>query len=227
MSMSVQKTPRADLKRQYPVVLQVGTLLALGVVLAAFTTPYRAANSFEVIENPVERVPLEDIEITRHELPPPPPPKPPPPVEVPNTDVEDPDLDIEVIFDPAETPPLPSRTPAPATDPEPVSDEVVDFLPIEDQPQLLPSEAEAMAALQSCIRYPEMARRVGIEGRVFVQFVVDKRGNVTQPKVVRGIGGGADEEALRCVQTLRFSPGMQRGRPVKVQFSLPVTFRLR
>ncbi|MEM8599517.1 MAG: energy transducer TonB [Bacteroidota bacterium] len=227
MSMSVQKTPRADLKRQYPVVLQVGTLLALGVVLAAFTTPYRAANSFEVIENPIERVALEDIEITRHELPTPPPPRPPAPVEVLDTDIEDPELELEFVLDLSETPPLPSRPPTPATDPEPVSNEVVDFLPLEDQPKLLPSETEALAALQSCIRYPTMAKEAGIQGSVYVQFVVDQRGNVVDPVVARGIGGGADEEAVRCVRELRFRPGMQRGRPVKVQFTLPVTFRLR
>ncbi|MEM1044479.1 MAG: energy transducer TonB [Bacteroidota bacterium] len=225
--MSVRKTPRADLKRHYPVVLQVGALLALGVVLAAFTTPYRAANSFEVLDSPIERVELEDIEITRHELPPPPPPKPPAPVEVPNTGVEDPDLDIEVIFDPFETPPLPGLPPLIQPDREPEPEEPSYFIIVEDQPQLLPNEQEAMTALQGCIRYPEMAKLTGIQGRVFVQLVVDERGNVTEPQVARGIGGGADEEAVRCVRTLRFRPGMQRGRPVKVQFSLPVTFRLR
>ncbi|MEO1478714.1 MAG: energy transducer TonB [Bacteroidota bacterium] len=224
--MSVQKTPRADLKRQYPVVLQVGALLALGIVLAAFTTPYRAANSFEVIESPIERVALEDIEITRHEPPKPPPPKPPAPIEVPDSDIEDPVIDIDMTIDPFETPPLPDGPP-PVADSDPEPEEPSFFIIVEDQPKLLPSEAEAMAALQSCIRYPEMAKLTGIQGRVFVQFVVDERGNVTDPQVARGIGGGADEEAVRCVQTLQFRPGMQRGRPVKVQFSLPVTFRLR
>ncbi|MEL6704714.1 MAG: energy transducer TonB [Bacteroidota bacterium] len=225
--MSVQKTSRADLKRQYPVVLQVGALLALGVVLAAFTTPYRAANSFEIDVPDTEVITVPDIEITRHELPPPPPPKPPAPIEVVDTDIEDPVIDIDMTMDPFEMPALPGLPPAPATDPEPAPDEVLPFLPVEDQPQLLPSEAEAMAALQRCIRYPEMARRGTVEGRVYVQFVVDERGNVIDPYAARGIGGGADEEAVRCVRELQFRPGMQRGRPVKVQFTLPVTFRLR
>lgn len=76
------------------------------------------------------------------------------------------------------------------------------------------------------MKYPQVAIRAGIEGRVTVQFVVDENGNVQNPRVIRGIGGGCDEEALRVVKTAQFSPGMQRGRPVQVQMSLPILFKL-
>ena len=109
--------------------------------------------------------------------------------------------------------------------PEPSEPDV--FVIVEQPPVLIPSEAEGMRALQQCIRYPEMAKRAGIQGRVFVQFVVDETGRVTEPVVARGIGGGADEEALRCVREAAFTPGLQRGREVKVRFSLPITFRLK
>ena len=75
--------------------------------------------------------------------------------------------------------------------------------------------------------YPEFARRAGIEGRVIVQFVVDERGNAVDPVVVRSPNDLLSEAALTEVRTLKFTPGQQRGRPVKVRFSLPVTFRLR
>jgi TonB family protein len=71
-----------------------------------------------------------------------------------------------------------------------------------------------------------MARRAGIEGRVYVQFIVNENGDVEEPRVIRGIGGGADEEALRAVRDAKFKPGVQRGRPVRVQYSLPVVFKL-
>ncbi|WP_249067047.1 energy transducer TonB [Halalkalibaculum roseum] len=71
-----------------------------------------------------------------------------------------------------------------------------------------------------------MARKAGIEGQVYVQFVVNKEGNVEDPRVTRGIGGGADDEALRCVKQSKFKPGRQRGQPVRVQYSLPVIFKL-
>ncbi|MDV7394015.1 energy transducer TonB, partial [Arthrospira platensis SPKY1] len=93
---------------------------------------------------------------------------------------------------------------------------------VEQQPELI----GGIAKLQSNIRYPEIARKAGIEGRVFVQFVVDEQGNVNNPVVIRGIGGGCDEEALKAVQKAKFKPGMQRGRPVKVRYSLPIVFKL-
>ena len=96
------------------------------------------------------------------------------------------------------------------------------FVVVEEAPILLGGLQE----LQSRIKYPELARKAGIQGRVFLQFVVDQEGNVRDPQITRGIGGGADEEALRAIQTMRFVPGVQRGERVNVKMSLPVTFRL-
>jgi len=96
------------------------------------------------------------------------------------------------------------------------------FVVVENQPKL----KGGLAALQSKIKYPDMARKAGIEGRVYVQFIVDKQGNVVNPHVIRGIGGGCDKEALRVIKKAKFTPGMQRGRPVKVKMSLPIVFKL-
>ncbi len=71
-----------------------------------------------------------------------------------------------------------------------------------------------------------IAKKAGIEGRVILQFIVDEQGRVTKPKVIRGIGGRCDEEALRALQTVHFQPGTQSGKRVKVKMSLPITFRL-
>ena len=96
------------------------------------------------------------------------------------------------------------------------------FVVVEEMPQLI----GGLQSLATQIRYPEMARRAGIEGRVFIQFIVNEEGEVEHPRVIRGIGGGADEEALRVVSLAEFTPGMQRGRPVRVQYALPIYFRL-
>lgn len=96
------------------------------------------------------------------------------------------------------------------------------FSVVEEAPILLGGLEE----LQRRITYPERAEKAGIQGRVFLQFVVDQEGDVQDPQVVRGIGGGADEEALRALQTMKFVPGVQRGQRVKVKMSIPVTFRL-
>jgi TonB family protein len=96
------------------------------------------------------------------------------------------------------------------------------FVVVEEMPELI----GGLASIQREIRYPETARRAGIEGRVYVQFIINEQGEVESPRVIRGIGGGADEEALRVVSQARFEPGVQRGRPVRVQYSLPIFFRL-
>ncbi len=113
------------------------------------------------------------------------------------------------------------RAPLPPLPTEPEEPTQV-FVIVEEMPELI----GGLAALQREIRYPVIAKKAGIEGRVMLQFIIDEQGRVSESKVVRGIGGGCEEEALRAFQTMRFRPGKQRGKPVKVKMSLPVTFRL-
>ncbi|MFN7115870.1 MAG: energy transducer TonB [Saprospiraceae bacterium] len=102
------------------------------------------------------------------------------------------------------------------------------FKVVEQMPEFEGGTAGLLKYLAENIKYPAIARENGIEGRVIVQFVVDENGEVSQTKVVRGIGGGCDQEATRVVQTMngKWKPGKQRGRPVKVWFTLPVNFQL-
>ena len=121
----------------------------------------------------------------------------------------------------APPPPSPTLPPPPVNEPAVAEPEPEIFELVENMPELI----GGLAGLQSRIEYPEMARRMDIEGRVFVQFVVDEQGRPSNVRVARGIGGGCDEAAVQAVQQSRFTPGRQRGRPVKVRMSLPVTFR--
>ena len=91
----------------------------------------------------------------------------------------------------------------------------------------MPRMIGGMEAYYNQLRYPDMARRAGIEGRVILQFVVDKEGKPIDAVVVRGIGAGADEAALEALSKVRFTPGKQRGHSVNVQMQLPVEFSLR
>jgi protein TonB len=85
-----------------------------------------------------------------------------------------------------------------------------------------------MNYLTSNIRYPEQARELDIQGTVFIEFVVEKDGSITNVVVKRGIGGGCDEEAVRVVKSMpKWKPGKQRGKPVRVRYTLPVRFQLR
>ena len=84
-----------------------------------------------------------------------------------------------------------------------------------------------MKFIQKNMKYPAQARRMGIEGRVFVEFVIGKDGSISEVKAVKGIGAGCDEEAVRIIQSApNWTPGKQRGKSVKQRMVLPITFKL-
>lgn len=95
-----------------------------------------------------------------------------------------------------------------------------------DSVETMPELIGGLATLQSMIQYPSNARKAGIEGRVFVQFIVNEQGDVENPTILRGIGGGCDEEALRVTSMLKFTPGIQAGKPIRVRYTLPIVFQL-
>jgi protein TonB len=114
--------------------------------------------------------------------------------------------------------------------------EELDVLPkeetkIEVQPDFfvaveeMPAPIGGLKSIQEKIVYPELAKRVGIEGRVYIRAFVDESGSVIKAEITKGIGGGCDEAALDAVLKTQFSPGKQRGRPVKVQVTIPIVFR--
>ena len=103
-----------------------------------------------------------------------------------------------------------------------IKEEPTYFVAVEE----MPIPVGGLQEIQSRIEYPEIAKRVGIEGKVFVRAFVDETGNVTSAEVVKGIGGGCDEAALDAVLKTKFTPGKQRGKPIKVQVTVPIHFRL-
>lgn len=92
--------------------------------------------------------------------------------------------------------------------------------------EVMPEVIGGFYSIQSKIIYPEVAKRAGIEGRVYVLAFIDENGNVANAKIIKGIGGGCDEAALNAVKTVKFIPGKKDGKPVKVQVSIPIAFKL-
>ncbi len=216
--MIERKKPDADLRNYHTVFLELGLLITLVVFIVAVRIDITSLGPEDIVLEEQEIVEMEEIIQTRQIETPPPPPRQPVPVEVPNDEIiEDVDIDIGGDLDLGGSLSMPP--PPPPAEDEPEEDF---FVVVEEMPELIGGLGE----LQRQIRYPEMARRAGIEGRVYIQFIVNERGDVENPQVIRGIGGGADEEALRVVSQAQFRPGMQRGRPVRVQYSLPIFFRL-
>lgn len=214
--MIQRKKPQADLRSYYTVLLELGLLLALVIFIVAVRVEIRSEAPEEIQLSEQEIVEMEEIVQTRQMETPPPPPRPPVPVEVPNDEIIE-DIDINIDADLALDGPL--NLPPP---PPPADEEEDFFTVVENMPELI----GGLAGLQRNITYPEMARKAGIEGRVFLQFIVNERGEVENPRVIRGIGGGCDEEALKAIKKAKFKPGLQRGRPVRVQYNLPVVFKL-
>ena len=131
---------------------------------------------------------------------------------------------VEIIEKPIETSknitPETIKT-APLAEIKKVEKEPEVFVAVEEQPQLI----GGLQGIQSKIKYPEIASKLGIEGKVIIQAIVDETGNVISTKTIKGIGGGCDEIALNAVKDSKFIPGKQRGKPVKVQITIPIVFK--
>jgi len=178
-------------------------------------------NELEEFENTQEVTPVKIVETTTKNetekiVLPKAPPKLPDPIEAPLTEV------AEVVEE--ETPKVVEEQ-APTSPPKEVievADEPTYFVAVEEMPQ----PVGGLQEIQSKIVYPEIAKRAGIEGKVFVRAYVDEDGNVTTAELVKGIGGGCDEAALNAILSSKFTPGKQRGKPIKVQVTIPIVFKL-
>lgn len=221
--MALNKNPKADLKRTYGFFVQVGMIVSLALLIVAFRVNLDRGDGLVIDQVEQEVVQMEEVLQTKQIQKPPPPPRPPVPVEVPNDEIlDDEDLDLDASLD-LDDPILAAPPPPPPPDEEEVEEEPEIFVIVEQTPELIGGQSSLMEK----INYPEIARKANVEGRVFLQFVVDENGNVHDPAVVRGIGAGCDEEALRVISEAKFIPGRQRGRAVKVKMSMSVLFKLR
>ncbi len=221
--MELKKNPKADLNKKYGMFLNLGLSISLILVIAAFEWP--TFDDSGLVDLGQVNDDFEDImEIPPTEQPPPPPPKIQLPeiIEVP--DEEEIEEEIELDLDVEVT----EETVIEDVVFEPEEEEVEQvFTIVEDQPEFPGGLQAFYKFVGDNMKYPSQARRMGIEGRVYVQFVVDKDGNVTEVEAVKGIGAGCDEEAARVLRgSPKFKPGKQRGRPVKVRMVLPIIFKL-
>lgn len=220
------KKPSADITTNYTISLQTGLIISLLAMITLFKIDLQTEIAEIEFNQRDEVVTMDEIVQTEQVTRPPPPPRPPVPVEVPNDMiVEEIELNLDASLDLSEALELPPAPPAPpVTKKEEVKEEEEPevFIVVEEAPELI----GGLESVQRMIVYPEIAKKAGIEGRVFVQFIIDEKGNVTNPVVLKGIGGGCDEAALEAVKKAKFKPGKQRGRPVRVQYSIPIVFRL-
>lgn len=223
--METKKTPKADLENKKRIFLQIGLAVTLLLVLVAFEWKTYERPVYDLGTLEMDFIEEEDIPITRPETPPPPPP-PEPSQELVIVD-DDVEIEEEFTIDVEATvfTEVQEYTPV-FVEEEEIQEDVI-FQVVEDQPSFPGGEEARLKFLRDNLRYPQMAREAGIQGTVFVTFVVERDGSVTDVRVLRGIGGGADEEAVRVVRNMpRWTPGRQRGQAVRVQFNMPIRFVL-
>ncbi len=216
--MALVKSPKADLRAHYKKTFELSLIISLVFLIVAFKFFPNIQEKKVALEGPQELINMEDIQQTRQENRPPPPPRPPIPIEAPSEDVLQ---DIEIQSTELDVNAEVSAPPPPAEEKKTV-EEPQYFVAVEDMPEPI----GGIAAIQNKIVYPEIAKRAGVEGKVYVKAFVDTKGNVTKVEVQKGIGAGCDEAAMKAVKETKFKPGKQRGKPVNVQVSIPVVFRL-
>ena len=225
--MEEKKSPKANLENKKLMFMQIGMVISLLIAWLAFE--HKSYDRREIDESLLNRevvIDEEMVEITKQEEPKPQPvevPKQTTQLEIVEDDVEVEDIEINAEVDQTEV--IEEYVPVEVEEEEVVEAEV--FTIVEEMPAYPGGDAKLYEYLGKNIKYPQIARESGIQGRVFVNFVVEPDGSVSNVKVMRGIGGGCDEEAVRVIKTMpKWKPGKQRGKAVRVTYTIPVVFKL-
>lgn len=230
--MEIKKSEKANLEKKKTLFYEIGLICALLVTLAAFEygTKEKQVSTLEEDKQVVE---VEEMIPITQETPPPPPAAPKIPVLSDQIDIVEDDIEIEddmflnleddanmgvEIMDYVE-----------AAEEEVIEEEAIPFQLVEHKPSFQGGDANNFSKwVNSRLEYPEIAKENGVQGRVTLQFTVEKNGSVTNVKILRGVDSSLDKEAVRVVSSSpKWTPGKQRDRAVKVTYTFPVIFQLR
>ena len=227
--MEVKKSPKADLENKKTSNLLVGAILTLAVLFVGFEWSERdkkvtTDTGIETVIFEEEIIPITEQEQPKQAPPPPEAPKVEEVLEIMDNDSEveestiqasdDTQAAVEVKYTPVEV------------EEEEVEEQQI-FQVVEEMPEFPGGMGECMKFLGKNIKYPTISQENGVQGRVIVQFVVNRDGSIVDPVVVRGVDPYLDKEALRVIQMMpKWKPGKQRGKAVRCSFNLPVRFKL-
>lgn len=223
--MEAKKTDKADLTKKSGLFFSIGLLVTMGLTVSAFEWKQydemvadlvgKNTNTFE-----------ETMEVPPTEQPPPPAPtvQQPQVVEVPDEEEIKDDIKVNLDVEVTEDTKV-EEIVVQAEEPKEETDEI--FTVVEESATPKGGMQAFYKYVSDKIKYPAQARRMGIEGKVFVEFVIQKDGSLSDVRAIKGIGAGCDEEAVRIVQSApAWNPGKQRGKPVKQRYTLPIIFKL-
>ena len=227
--MEVKKSPQADLEGKKTSNLLIGAILTLSVLFIGFEWSERdkkvtTDTGLQEVVFEEEIIPITEQEQPKQAPPPPEAPKVEEVLEIMDNDSEveestiqasdDTQAAVEVKYTPVEV------------EEEEVEEQQI-FQVVEEMPEFPGGMGECMKFLGKNIKYPTISQENGVQGRVIVQFVVNRDGSIVDPVVVRGVDPYLDKEALRVISTMpKWKPGKQRGKAVRVKYTVPVMFRL-
>jgi protein TonB len=227
--MEVKKSPKADLEGKKSTWLLVGYVVVLAIIFMAFewTERDKKIDTSQALTDLVfeeEMVPITEQE---QKIDVPPPPEVPQQSDVLNIVDDKADIKETVIASSEETGQKVVVQYVPVQEVEEKVEEAEIFDVVENMPEFPGGASALMQYLAKNIKYPTIAQENGTQGRVIVQFVVNKDGSIVDAKVARSVDPYLDKEALRVVSSMpKWKPGMQRNKPVRVKYTVPVTFRL-
>lgn len=227
--MEVKKSKRAAIENQRGTWLLMGFVVVLAFMFVTFEWTRHDINvaTGSLADEPVFVEMLLPITYPEEKLEPPPPPA----IKVAEllNIVDDNDMDADAVFlgseDFEEPIDIKYRPVIVENENEPIEDEIL--VMAEKMPEFPGGNGALLQYLNKNIKYPVVPQEQGIQGRVIIQFVVDKDGTITNPVVVRSIDPYLDKEALRVIKAMpKWKPGIQGARSVRVKYTVPVTFRL-
>jgi len=230
MIMETKKSKKADLESKRNTFFLIGLVLALGATFLAFEWKAKpsAAESLGVVQS--KEVEEEIIPITREpEVKPPPPPPPPQVVEVLNIVENDVEIDEELKIEDSEADEETIIDIQPVLERHEEEEETEDeiFYFAEDPAEFPGGDRALYKYINDAVKYPVIAQENGIQGKVYVKFVVNEHGAVSDAQILRGVDQSLNQEALRVINSLpNFKPGKQRGKPVKVYYNAVINFQL-
>ena len=230
--MEIKKSPKADLEKTKTLGVLMGMVVGLAVLFVGFEWGTRDVQVVTADEGVADIIAEEEIEITRQENTPPPPPPPAAPVVTEVLNVVDDDVELEqqeiVTSEDSQTEAQTQTFVAPVVEEEEEEAAQQIFTVVEEMPDFPDGGLQGLLKfLAKNIKYPVIAHENGIQGRVVCAFVVNKDGSIVDIEVLRGVDPSLDKEAVRVLSTMpKWKPGKQRGKPVRVKYTVPVMFRL-
>ena len=224
--MEPKKTEKADLTKKSFLFFTVGLVTSLLLAIMAFS--YRVYDDTSVKDlGDKNAIDEEILEVPPTEQLPPPPPKIQQPqiIEVPDEKKIEEEIEINMDTEVTEETKVEEIKIAPVEEEKEDPNQV--FLVVEETAAPIGGMPAFYEFVSKKLKYPAQARRMGVEGKVFVEFVIEKDGSITDVKAIKGIGAGCDEEAVRVLQAApKWKPGKQRGKPVRQRMVLPIAFKL-